>query len=102
VTNAFYGRFVDYFAGRTVMWFVVIGTLLILLKASGVALASLSWWWVLSPFPLAMVWWEWADKSGHTKRRAMDKLEARKEERRRKNLVNMGMDTPAGRPRARK
>jgi small Trp-rich protein len=74
------------------MWFVVIGTLLTLLKAFDVALVETSWLWVLSPFVGAVVWWWWADMSGYTKRRAMDKMELRKEERRRKHLVDMGMD----------
>jgi small Trp-rich protein len=79
------------------MWFVVIGTLLIAVKYFELGLANVSWLWVLSPFLLAVLWWAWADASGYTKRKAMEKMEQRKEERRRKHLVNMGMDGPGGR-----
>jgi small Trp-rich protein len=51
-----------------------------------------SWLWVLSPFAAALLWWAFADSSGLTKRREMDKLEERKHERRRKNLEAMGID----------
>ena len=74
------------------MWFVVIGTIMALLKATDVALANTSWLWVLSPFAGAVLWWWWADTTGYTKRRAVEKMERRKEERRRKHMVNMGMD----------
>lgn len=83
------------------MWFVVIGTVLTLLKALDVALADVSWWWVLSPFVLAVLWWWWADATGYTKRRQMDKMEARKDERRRKHMEHLGMDA-RGRRQARK
>lgn len=74
------------------MWFVVIGCVLILLKLFDVALVNTSWIWVLSPFAGAVVWWWWADTTGYTKRKAMDKMEERKDERRKKHLVDMGMD----------
>ena len=74
------------------MWFVAIGTVLLVLKAFDIALVQTSWLWVLLPFALAAAWWAFADMSGYTKRRAMDKMEERKAARRRKNLVDMGMD----------
>ena len=74
------------------MWLVVIATVLTLLKLFDVALAQTSWLWVLSPYVVALLWWWWADVTGYTKRRAMDKMEAKKEARRRKQLVGMGMD----------
>ena len=79
------------------MWFVVIGTVLTLLKALDVALAQTSWMWVLSPFAGAIVWWWWADTTGYTKRKAMQKAEARTAERRRRNMEALGMDAH-GRP----
>ena len=69
------------------MWFVVIGVLLILLKLIEFGpVGGLSWWWVLSPFVLAVLWWEFAAKSGYTKRKEMDKMAARKEERRQRSM----------------
>ncbi len=82
------------------MAFVIVGVLLIVLKVAEFGpVAEWSWWWVLSPFPLAMLWWWWADSSGWTKKREIDKMEARKEERRRKNIVNLGMEDPKRRSR---
>jgi small Trp-rich protein len=74
------------------MWFVVIGTLLTLIKALDVALAETSWFLVLSPFAAAIVWWWWADATGYTKRKAMQRDDERKRERRRKNMEALGMD----------
>lgn len=80
------------------MYFIILGVLLILLKlAEFGAVAAWSWWIVLSPFALAVVWWAWADASGYTKRREMDKLEEKKKERRKKNLAALGQE-----PRKRK
>ena len=74
------------------MWFVVVGLLLILLKWLEFGpVAGWSWWLVLTPFPCAMVWWYWADVSGYTKRKEMEKMEQRKDERRKKNVVALGL-----------
>ena len=50
-----------------------------------------SWWVVLSPFGLAVIWWWWADKSGYTEKTAMAKMEKRKQERIDKQRDAMGM-----------
>jgi small Trp-rich protein len=74
------------------MWFVVIGVLLIALKLADVGPVALwSWWVVLTPFALALVWWAYADGSGLTKKREMNKLDDRKAERRRKSLEALGI-----------
>lgn len=75
------------------MAFIVIGVLLIGLKLAEIGpVAAWSWWWVLAPFALAAVWWQFADSTGLTKKREIDKMEARKAERRKKNFNNLGMD----------
>jgi small Trp-rich protein len=75
------------------MWFIIVGVLLIVLKFADVApVGAMSWWWVLSPFALAAAWWAYADASGMTKRREMDKLEDRKKERRQKSMDALGID----------
>ena len=77
------------------MWFVVLGVIFIGMKLGDVEfVASWAWWWVLSPFALAVVWWAWSDSIGLTKKREMDKMEARKADRRRKNLENLGLYDP--------
>ncbi len=75
------------------MLFIVIGLLLIGLKFADIApVAAMSWWWVLAPFALAAAWWAYADGSGLTKRREMDKLEDKKKERRQKAMDALGID----------
>ena len=74
------------------MWFVVLGVLLIALKLAEIDfVADWSWWAVLSPFAAALVWWAYADASGLTKKREMDKLEDKKAVRRRKHMEAMGI-----------
>lgn len=56
------------------MYFLVLGVALLVMKYQQLGpIATLSWWWVLSPFALAVVWWMWADSSGYTKRKAMER-----------------------------
>ncbi len=75
------------------MLFIVIGILLIVLKLAEVGpVAGLAWWWVLAPFALAVAWWAYADGSGLTKRREMDKLEDKKKERRQKAMDALGIN----------
>ena len=75
------------------MAFVVIGLLLIVLKYGEVGpVATLSWLWVLSPFALAVAWWTWSDNSGRTSRKAMEKLDDRKEKRRDEAMTKLGID----------
>ncbi|UXH80130.1 TIGR04438 family Trp-rich protein [Roseateles amylovorans] len=82
------------------MWLIVIGVLLLLLKLGEVGpVGDLSWWWVLSPFLAAVLWWEFADKTGYTKRKEMEKLDERKEARRQKSMVAMGKDEKTRRRR---
>jgi small Trp-rich protein len=74
------------------MAFVVIGLLLIALKLGAVGpVATLSWLWVLSPFALAIAWWTWSDNSGRTSRKAMEKLDDRKEKRRDEAMSKLGI-----------
>jgi small Trp-rich protein len=75
------------------MWFIVLGVLLIVMKLADFGpVAAWSWWLVLAPFGLAAAWWAYADASGYTKRREMDKLEERKLERKRKAMEALGID----------
>lgn len=74
------------------MWFLMLGVLGVLLKYFEVGfVATLSWWIVLIPFALAMAWWAWADASGYTKRKAMEREERRKQERIDRQRSQMGM-----------
>ena len=53
--------------------------------------AQWSWWIVLAPFGLAVVWWSWADGSGYTKRRAMEREDQRKQDRIDKSREALGL-----------
>ncbi len=65
------------------MYLLGLGLVLLLLKFQEVGPVALwSWWLVLAPFALAVVWWTWADATGYTKRKAMEADDKRREERR--------------------
>ncbi len=73
---------------------VIIGVLLFVAKLAEFGpFASWSWWLVVAPFGVAVLWWQYADSSGLTKRREMDKMEQRKVERRERAMEALGMDT---------
>ncbi|MDE2079891.1 MAG: TIGR04438 family Trp-rich protein [Burkholderiales bacterium] len=72
---------------------VILGTLLLVAKLAELGpFANLAWWWVLAPFGLAVLWWEFADSSGWTQRRAMNKMDERKRERRDAAMQALGLD----------
>ncbi|WP_404303136.1 TIGR04438 family Trp-rich protein [Alicycliphilus denitrificans] len=74
------------------MYALLLGILLILLKYLSVGpVAAWSWWWVLSPFAVALAWWAWADATGYTKRKAMEKMDQRKRDRINKHKEALGM-----------
>ena len=73
------------------MYFVGLGLVLLLMKYMEIGpVAAWSWLWVLAPFGLAIAWWSWADASGYTKRRAMERENKRKQDRIDANRENMG------------
>ncbi len=75
------------------MWGVVIGLLLVVAKVAEFGpFADWSWWIILSPFAAAAVWWQFADSTGLTKRREIERIEQRKQERREKALEALGID----------
>lgn len=75
------------------MWFIVLGVLMVAMKLGDVGLvANWAWWVVLLPFAGAAAWWAYADASGLTKKREMDKMEAKKLARRAKHLDALGIN----------
>jgi small Trp-rich protein len=88
------------------MWFVAVGVVLILLNLLGIGPVG-EWTWNLTgdlwkfamPFAFALGWWAWSDTSGLTKRREMERMDARKETRRQKNMEALGLPTRSGRKR---
>ena len=74
------------------MTMLVLGIALSLLKYLDIApVAQWSWWWVLTPFALTILWWAWADSTGYTKRKAMEKMDQRKKDRLDKQKQALGM-----------
>ena len=60
------------------MYFLGIGIVLLILKLMQIGpIGGWSWLIVLTPFALAAAWWVWADASGYTKRKEMEKMEKR-------------------------
>lgn len=73
---------------------VLIGTILLILKFAEVGpFTELSWWWVALPYAAIVVWWGFADSSGWTQRKAMDKMEERKVKRRERAMEALGLNT---------
>ncbi len=64
------------------MYFLGLGIVLLALKYLEIGpVAAWDWWWVLSPFALAVAWWAWADWSGYTKKKSVEKENQRKKAR---------------------
>ncbi|NIC43035.1 TIGR04438 family Trp-rich protein [Aquabacterium sp. A08] len=74
------------------MYLLLLGVALLLLKYLAVGpVADWSWWWVLSPFALTLLWWWFADQSGYTRRKAMEKETQRKADRVEESRKRLGM-----------
>jgi small Trp-rich protein len=65
------------------MWILYVGLVLLVSKLLEVGpFADLSWWWVVLPFVLALVWWEFFERRlGLDKKKAFDELDLAKKER---------------------
>ena len=76
------------------MYLLLIGIVLLALKYLEVdPVATWTWWVVLSPLGLAVLWWWWADWSGYTKKKAVEKESARKQARIDKSRESLGINT---------
>lgn len=74
------------------MWFLALGLLGVVLKYLEIGpVAQWSWLTVLIPFGLAMAWWAWADWSGYTKRKAVEREEERRQDRIERQRSHLGM-----------
>lgn len=77
------------------MYFLMAGIALTLLKYFEIGfVADLSWWWVLSPYAMAVAWWAWADTTGYTKRKAMEAMDKKKQERIDRQRESLGLRKP--------
>ena len=73
------------------MYLLLIGIALLAMKYLEIGpVAAFPWWIVLSPFAMAVAWWAWADSSGYTKKKVIERENARKQARIDMNRENMG------------
>ena len=76
------------------MYLLVLGIILLAMKYLEFGpVADWSWWVVLSPFVLAVVWWTWADHTGYTKRKAVERENERKQARIDRSREQLGLGT---------
>ncbi len=76
------------------MYLLIVGLGLLVWNFNRIGLvADMSWWWVLSPFALAVAWWAWAHMSGYTKRKEMEKMDQKKLDRQNKQREALGIRT---------
>jgi small Trp-rich protein len=80
------------------MYLLGLGIVLLAMKYLEIGpVAVWSWWWVLSPFALAVAWWSWADWSGYTKKKAMERENDRKQARIDKSREKLGIKSKSRR-----
>jgi small Trp-rich protein len=73
---------------------VIVGVLLLLAWFLELGPVGTWPWWILPiPLGLAVVWWSFADSSGLTQRRAMQRMDDRKQQRRDRSLEALGLGT---------
>jgi small Trp-rich protein len=76
------------------MLFLGLGVVLLALKYLEIGpVAAWPWWGVLLPFGLAFVWWSWADWSGYTKKKAVQRENHKRQARIDKSRQAMGLPT---------
>ena len=64
------------------MYFLGLGLVFLAMKYLELGpVAAWDWWVVLLPFGLAVAWWAWADSTGYTKKKAVERENARKQDR---------------------
>lgn len=79
------------------MYFLMIGVAMLAMKYLEIGpVAAFPWWVVLSPFAMAVAWWSWADASGYTKKKAVERENAKKQARIDKNRENLGIGQGKG------
>jgi small Trp-rich protein len=85
------------------MLFVVIGVILLVMNWTGVGPPA-QWnfdlfgdlWKFAWPFLAAVIWWSWSDSTGRTQRKAIERMEQRKVDRRERAMEALGLG-PKGR-----
>ncbi|HUR90978.1 MAG TPA: TIGR04438 family Trp-rich protein [Ramlibacter sp.] len=74
------------------MLFLITGIILLSMKYMEFGpVAAWDWWVVLSPFGLAVLWWWYADWSGYTKKKAVERENEKKQKRIDKSKESLGI-----------
>lgn len=74
------------------MYFLGLGLIFMVMKYLELGpVAAWSWWVVMLPFGLAVAWWAWADSTGYTKKKVIERENARKQERLDRTRDALGM-----------
>jgi small Trp-rich protein len=74
------------------MLFLGLGLVLLALKYLEIGpVAAWPWYAVLAPFGLAVAWWAWADWSGYTKKKAVERENAKRQARIDKSRESLGL-----------
>lgn len=75
------------------MYLLGIGIVLLVLKYLEIGpVATWNWLVVLAPFALAVAWWAWADATGYTRRKAMEREDKRRQARIDKQRAAIGTE----------
>ncbi|MFO1269514.1 MAG: TIGR04438 family Trp-rich protein [Rubrivivax sp.] len=88
------------------MLFVALGVILLVMNWTGVGPPA-NWdfnllgdlWKFAWPFVAAVIWWGYSDATGRTQRKAIERMEQRKVERRDKAMEALGMGRGRGKSR---
>jgi small Trp-rich protein len=76
-----------------------LGIIFLVMKYFGLGMvAAWDWWLVLLPFGLAVLWWSWADRSGYTKKKAMEREDERRQHRIESNREALGTSAKKRKP----
>ena len=74
------------------MLFLGLGLVLLVLKYLEMGpVATWPWYAVLAPFGLAVAWWAWADWTGYTKKKAVEREMKKKQARIARSRAAMGL-----------
>jgi small Trp-rich protein len=74
------------------MYFLGLGIILLTMKYMEIdPVTTWDWWVVLAPFGLATAWWWWADWSGYTKKKAVERENEKKQARIDKSKAALGI-----------
>lgn len=81
------------------MYLLGLSLLLLALKYFAIGpVAQWSWWWIAVPFALTAGWWAWADWSGYTKRKVVERENRRKQQRIQRDRERLGLNAHRRKP----